>query len=129
MLLVFSILAKLQAQTKQEVRFDTLFMPEHHSNLRLTFTHEMYSQYDYYMGLDENAHTAVKPYTYKEVQKNLNLDGRIKSLQKDKKSWVGRKLWNEHLFTVKEKDFWFSGKITNTPIKKLLLAFYLAARR
>ncbi|MGB0837004.1 MAG: gliding motility protein RemB [Flavobacteriaceae bacterium] len=111
-LLVLNICANLEAQTKQEVRFDTLFMPEHHSNLRLTFTHEMYSQYDYYMGLDENAHTAVKPYTYKEVQKNLNLDGRIKSLQKDKKSWVGRKLWNEHLFTVKEKDFWFSGDFT-----------------
>lgn len=93
-------------------RFDTLFLPEHHSNLRLTFTHEAYAKYDFYMGREANTHTAVKPYTYKEVQEVYDMDAFVKGVEKNKKTWVGRKLWNEHLFQVKEDDFWFNGDFT-----------------
>ncbi|MGB0776737.1 MAG: gliding motility protein RemB [Flavobacteriaceae bacterium] len=96
----------------QTVAFDTLYLPENHSNLRLTFTHEAYATYDFYLGQQENSHTAVKPYTYQEVQSVYNLDKKMKSLEKDKQSWLGRKIWNEHLFVVKKKDYWFSGDFT-----------------
>lgn len=91
---------------------DSIYIPEHYSNLRLPFTHQYYSQIDYYLGKGENVHTGVKPYTYQEVQVYFDQDQRIKSLEKNKKSWLGRKIWNEHLFQVKGDDFWFNGDFT-----------------
>jgi hypothetical protein len=66
-------------------RFDTLFLPEHHSNLRLTFTHEAYAKYDFYMGREANTHTAVKPYTYREVQEFYDMDSFVKGVEKKQK--------------------------------------------
>lgn len=88
--------------------FDSLLLPEHSSVLRIPFTHEAYSYYDYYMGLGgTESHTAVKPYAYKEVNRYLNLDGQVLALQTGSKTWLGRKLFNEHLVQVKDEDFWF----------------------
>ncbi|AZQ45130.1 hypothetical protein EJ995_01105 [Nonlabens ponticola] len=54
-----------------------------------------------------NAHTAVKPYTFEYVSDYFDLESERESLLKESDSWLGKKLWNEHFFEVAGKDYWF----------------------
>lgn len=82
--------------------------PEHKSELQVPFVHSAYSTYDYYVNKGENTHTAMKPYVYSEVTPYMNLDVYKTNLLQKRKTWFGRKLWNEHLVNVQGKDFWFT---------------------
>lgn len=87
---------------------DSVFL-EHNSQLNIPFTHQKYVDYEFALHKANGTHTASKPYIYSEINKYFDL-----TVQKEKflkpgiKSWVGKKIWNEHLLQVKKKDFWFT---------------------
>jgi hypothetical protein len=57
----------------------------------------------------KGTHTASKPYTYSEVSEYYDLTKEKKQfLKPNKKTWVGNKIWNEHLLQIKKKDYWFT---------------------
>ena len=86
---------------------DTLF-PEFNSELNIPFAHQEYDDIIYHLNKGENTHTASKPYLFNEVKSFINLEEKRNSILKDKKSWGGRKLFNEHLALVKGKNYWFT---------------------
>ena len=78
------------------------------SHLNIPFTHQRYVDYEYAMHKN-NKHTGSKPYLYKDVSQFINLDSiKNKFLKPAKKTWVGKKVWNEHLLAIQEKDYWFN---------------------
>lgn len=85
----------------------TLF-PEHKSQLNVPLVHTIYDSYDYFINKGDNTHTAVKPYMYSDVAPYVNLDSLKTQYMKPRKSWFGRKLWNEHLVNVQGKGFWIT---------------------
>ncbi|RXP64577.1 gliding motility protein RemB [Lutibacter sp. HS1-25] len=90
---------------------DTLkksLFPELKSQLNIPFVHSAYNSYDYYINKGENTHTAMKPYVYSEVLPYVNIEAQKTELLQDRKTWFGRKLWNEHLVDVQGKDFWIT---------------------
>ena len=86
---------------------NTLF-PEFQSELNIPFVHQEYDDIIYHLNKDENTHTASKPYLFNEVNPYINLEAKRTKILKDKESWGGRKLFNEHFVLVKGKDFWFT---------------------
>ncbi|QTE21619.1 gliding motility protein RemB [Polaribacter cellanae] len=87
---------------------DSTFL-EHNSQLNIPFTHQRYVDYEFAMHKADGTHTASKPYTYNEVNKYFNLtEHKKKFLKPEIRSWVGNKIWNEHLLQVKKKDFWLT---------------------
>ncbi len=90
----------LSAQKSKEL------FPEHKSQLRIPFNHATYSVFEKGIYQAENTHTSVKPYVYNVVSEQAGLDDYKKALLKNKSSWGGRKLWNEHLVAVRGKDYW-----------------------
>lgn len=85
---------------------------EYSSNLWVPFSHQNYSRFDANMNvLGNNAHTAQKPYSYKEVSKYYNFDEANKALEKNRSSWFGRKFWNEHMVTFQQDNYWFTADV------------------
>jgi len=82
--------------------------PEHESQLNIPFTHSSYIDLDYSLNKGVNTHTAAKPYLFNEIAKHLDLTILKSELLKDKTSFMGRKLWNEHFFSVQKEDYWFT---------------------
>lgn len=91
----------VQAQKQQD-------FPEHESQLRIPFNHASYGVFEKGIYKAENSHTAIKPYIYNVVSEQAGLGEYKTSLLKDKHSWGGRKLWNEHLVEVRGKDYWIN---------------------
>ncbi len=89
----------LHAQENQE-------FPEYQSQLRIPFNHANYSVFEKDIYQADNIHTSVKPYIYNKVSKVAKLGAYKTSLLKNKTSWGGKKLWNEHLLEVRGKDYW-----------------------
>jgi len=82
---------------------------EYNSELYIPFSHQTYSRFDKEMNaVGTNAHTAGKPFIYSEVNKYYDFNEKRESLYKDKESWFGRKLWNEHMVTLQGEDYWFT---------------------
>jgi hypothetical protein len=78
------------------------------SNLNIPFSHDMYAYFDREINVvGTNSHTASKPYLYNTVSNYYDFNAQQKTLKKEASSWVGRKLWNEHMVTVKGKNYWF----------------------
>lgn len=92
---------------KQNFQLDNF--PIHRSQLNIPFTHQRYVDYEYALHKTNGSHTASKPYLFNDIDKLINLDS-VKSqfLKPEITSWVGRKLWNEHLLSVQEEDYWFT---------------------
>ncbi len=79
------------------------------SNINIPLSHQEYARFDYYLNqVGNNAHTAQKPFLYKEVNKYFDQEARDTLLFKDKSSWFGRKFWNEHMISFKGKNYWFT---------------------
>ncbi len=79
------------------------------SQLNIPFTHDDYSRFDRQMNLlGTNSHTASKPFVYEEVSKYYDFKVEKDKLQKETKTWAGKKLWNEHLVQLQGKDYWFT---------------------
>ncbi|AOW20890.1 gliding motility protein RemB [Urechidicola croceus] len=90
------------------IKTDSLELLEHHSQLNLPYTHQNYSNIDYYYNRRQNSHTAVKPYVYSEIEDYVDLDAQKSSLMINKSTWFGKKLLNEHMLQVQGKDYWFT---------------------
>ena len=90
------------------LKVDSLNLLEHKSELNLPYTHQNYASLDYFFNQGANSHTSVKPYLYSEIESYVDLDLEKTKLMKDKASWFGRKLWNEHLIQVQGEDYWFT---------------------
>jgi len=82
--------------------------PEDHSELNIPFTHQFYNYLDYNYNLSSNSHTSFKPYLYNDVKKYVDLDAQKKALLLAKTSWLGKKLFNEHMVNIQNKDYWFT---------------------
>lgn len=96
---------------------------EYNSELYIPFSHQTYSRFDKEMNaVGTNAHTAGKPFIYSEVNKYYAFKEKREILYKDKASWFGRKLWNEHMVTLQGEDYWF----TLDPAADLQLGFETA---
>ncbi|MFY0629117.1 MAG: gliding motility protein RemB [Flavobacteriaceae bacterium] len=93
---------------KKQQSIDGQF-PIHKSQLNIPFTHQRYVDYEFAMHQSKGAHTAAKPYLYSDVNQYINLDS-VKSqfLKPEVQSWFGKKLWNEHLLSVQEEDYWLT---------------------
>ena len=82
---------------------------EYTSNINIPLSHHNYSLFDPAMNrVGLNNHTAQKPYIYSEVNRYYNFQEENSKILKNKTSWFGRKWWNEHMVTVKGKDYWFT---------------------
>ena len=82
---------------------------EYTSSLNIPLSHHNYSLFDPYVNqVGANNHTAQKPFIYSEVNKYYNFDSENKAISKERTSWLGRKWWNEHMVTLKGKDYWFT---------------------
>lgn len=87
---------------------DSTFL-EHNSHLNIPFTHQRYVDFEYAMHKADGTHTASKPYTYNEVAAYYDLTKEKKKfLKPNKRSWVGNKIWNEHLLQIKKNDYWLT---------------------
>ncbi len=82
--------------------------PEHDSQLNIPFTHNSYTELDYFFNKGDNSHTASKPYLFMDAERYVNLSNLKSELLKNKSSFIGRKLWNEHFFSVHKDDYWFT---------------------
>ncbi|MDO5979440.1 gliding motility protein RemB [Flavivirga spongiicola] len=81
----------------------------YNSQLNIPFTHSDYSRFDRSMNLiGTNNHTASKPFMYEEVSKYYDFKAEKEKLKKEADTWVGKKLWNEHLVQLQGKDYWFT---------------------
>jgi hypothetical protein len=78
------------------------------SDANIPLSYQRYHRYEAAMNrVGNNAHTAVKPYTFNYVDQYFDLEAERESLLKDQKTWLGRKWHNEHFFEVAGKDYWF----------------------
>ncbi len=78
-------------------------------NNNIPFSHLNYAYFDQNINLvGSNNHTASKPYSYAEVAKYYDFNSNYSKLTKNKKTWTGRKFWNENLVVIKGEDYWFS---------------------
>lgn len=79
------------------------------SQLNIPFIHSDYARFDRNMNLvGTNSHTASKPFVYEDVAKYYDFKAEKDKLQKERNTWAGRKLWNEHLVQLQGKDYWFT---------------------
>ncbi|MFT5761374.1 MAG: hypothetical protein ACI8WA_000485 [Polaribacter sp.] len=105
---VFEIQAKKNEIPISNTDEKSIFI-EHKSQLNIPFTHQRYINYDYALNKNSNSHTAVKPYVYNNVNAVYDLDAeKSQFLKPNETSWLGRKLWNEHLLEVKGDGYWFN---------------------
>ena len=81
----------------------------HNSQLNIPFTHQRYVDYEFALHKANGTHTASKPYVYSEINTYLDLTAQKQQFLKPEiKTWLGNKIWNEHLLQVKRKDFWLT---------------------
>ncbi|NND61903.1 MAG: gliding motility protein RemB [Flavobacteriaceae bacterium] len=82
---------------------------EYTSSINIPLSHHNYSLFDPAMNqVGLNNHTAQKPFIYSEVNKYYNFENANQQILKNKTSWFGRKWWNEHMVTLKGKDYWLT---------------------
>ncbi|MFC6097306.1 gliding motility protein RemB [Flavobacterium qiangtangense] len=99
---------------KELIEFDSIVYqkfnnPQLKSHLNIPFSHNLYSTFDRALNqVGANNHTASKPYSYAEVSKYYDLEEANKLLMKDKKSYAGRKLWNENFVQIQGEGYWFT---------------------
>lgn len=82
------------------------------SNLNIPLSHERYNRFDAQLNqIGTNSHTASKPFLYNEVSKYYDFDLEREEISKNSTSWLGRKLWDEHLVTFQGENYWFTGDV------------------
>ncbi|MCB0456299.1 MAG: gliding motility protein RemB [Flavobacteriaceae bacterium] len=82
---------------------------EYTSQLTIPLSHHQYSLFDPYINqIGTNNHTAQKPFLYSEVNKYYNFEAQNEKILKSGSSWLSRKWWNDHMVTLKGKDYWLT---------------------
>lgn len=82
--------------------------PEFESELNIPLSHQYYDNLIYHLNKADNTHSAFKPYLYNEVKPYVDLNAQRTDILKDKSSWGGRKLFNEHFALVQGKNYWLT---------------------
>lgn len=83
--------------------------PQYESGLNIPLSHEVYNRFTTRMDkIGTNAHTASKPYRYTEVQPYYDFKEENEALFYDKKTWFGKKLFNENTFRIQGENYWFT---------------------
>lgn len=83
--------------------------PQFKSYLNIPFSHSLYAQFDAAMNVvGTNNHTASKPFTYAQVARYHDFEKKLQEIKKNKTSWWGRKLWNEHTVEIQGENYWFT---------------------
>ena len=83
--------------------------PQFESHINIPFSHSYYAQFDDEMNqIGANNHTGSKPFANAEVNKYYNLENAKKDLAKNKRTWWGKKLWNENFVEIQGEDYWFT---------------------
>jgi len=78
------------------------------SNGLIALSNQRYHRYEAAMNkVGNNAHTAVKPYSFSYVNQYFDIEAERESLIKEETTWLGKKWWNEHFFEVAGEDYWF----------------------
>jgi hypothetical protein len=79
------------------------------SGINIPLSHHNYSLFDPAMNqIGTNNHTAQKPFIYSEVNKYYNFEAENQKISRNSSSWLGRKFWDEHMVTLKGKDYWLT---------------------
>ncbi len=79
------------------------------SQLNIQFTHSDYARFESQMNyVGNNSHTASKPFVYEEVSKYYDFKAEQERLKKAADTWVGKKIWNEHLVQLQGDNYWFT---------------------
>ncbi|MCB4806796.1 gliding motility protein RemB [Tamlana sp. 62-3] len=79
------------------------------SQLNVQFTHSDYARFDRAINVvGTNSHTASKPFVYSEISKYYNFKAEKEKLLQERKTWFGKKLWNEHLVQLQGENYWFT---------------------
>jgi len=82
---------------------------EYNSNINIPLSHEIYTRFDAELNrVGTNTHTSQKPYLYEDVNRYYNFEAENQKLLKNRSSWLGRKLWNEHFITIKGEGYWLT---------------------
>ena len=82
---------------------------EYSSELNVPFTHSYYARFDDEMNaIGTNSHTAAKPFVYSDVARYYDIKAEKESLAKDTDTWIGRKVFNEHLVEIQSENYWFT---------------------
>ncbi len=78
------------------------------SDAIIPLSYQRYHRYEAAMNkIGNNAHTAVKPYTFNYVDQYFDLEAERETMLLDKETWLGRKWSNEHFFEVAGDNYWF----------------------
>jgi len=94
------------------IKSQTFNNREAQSQLNIPFSHERYSRFDAQMNqIGINSHTASKPFLYSDVSPYYDFDAENARLEMPVNSWVGRKVWNEHLVQFQGENYWFTGDL------------------
>ena len=82
---------------------------EYDSNINIPLSHQVYTGFDAALNMvGTNNHTAQKPYIYSEVNKYYDFRTETAKLKKVRKSWLGRKFFNEHMVRIKGDGYWLT---------------------
>ncbi|MUP44509.1 gliding motility protein RemB [Gramella sp. BOM4] len=91
------------------IQSDEFTSPRYTSQINIPFSHEFYSRFDQaFNRVGTNSHSASKPLLFQEVNRYYDFEEHRDELLQDRNTWVGRKLWNEHLFRFQTDDYWFT---------------------
>ena len=83
--------------------------PRYQSSINIPLSHEYYSRFDAALNqIGTNNHTASKPFLFKEVSSYYDLKSDAEKLYQNRKTLVGRKIWNEHMLRFQHQDYWFT---------------------
>ena len=79
------------------------------SPIRIPFSHELYNRFDQNINLvGTNFHTATKSYRFNQIKPYYSFSKKIQELKYEKESWLGRKLFNEHLAAFQTENYWLT---------------------
>jgi hypothetical protein len=77
--------------------------------INIPFSHQNYNRFEGALNTQNSQlFTDVKPYLLSEVKQNYAYTIAQDTLQKETSTWLGRKLWNEHLLAIYGADYWFT---------------------
>ncbi len=78
------------------------------SDAIIPLSYQRYHRYEAAMNrIGNNAHTAVKPYSFNYVDQYFDLEAEREAMLLDRETWLGRKWSNEHFFEVAGENYWF----------------------
>lgn len=93
---------------EEDSKYKPFENPQFTSGLNIPFNWLVYDNFEGFLNqVGTNNHTAVKPYSYKEVSKYYDFDKNYQKLKLNKTSWWGRKLFDENLLAIQGDGYWF----------------------